>query len=194
MEVNERKDFPEWAVTAVYLAQDGICNNCGGSLERGFHRHHADNNRSNNSVGNLSLVCAECHRATFAEAGWKEHKEQERKVLENINKAIELTMSKEVPGTSLERITEAAVLSLKTSRSLHSLDKGIEYPPPSIMAFKRFLESKAIQEYIVDGYKAGMKAAIDVSNAVIDELSYDRGRADERKENNASSVESTVAS
>ncbi len=161
-EVGERKDFPEWAVTAVYMYQDGVCINCGGTLDKGFHRHHKDGNHSNNSIENCELRCAECHRATFAEAGWKEHKEQEKRVLEKLNEAVDLTMKKELPGTSLERLTETMVLSLKTSRSINQLDKGIEYPPPSILAFKRFMESKIIQGAIIDGFKSGIDVGVEI--------------------------------
>ncbi|MCP8313119.1 MAG: hypothetical protein H3Z53_01940 [archaeon] len=155
-EVNKRKDFPKWKVEQVYIAQDGSCLKCGNSLEHGFHRHHKDGNPSNNEVSNLELLCAECHRATLGDA-ITEHRKQEEKVLNDLNKLIDECFAGKLSGATVERMMDAITLSLKVSRNLNKLDEGIESPPASIALLKRMQETKILQEAYLEGFKDGVK-------------------------------------
>ena len=49
---------------ALFWRTNSLCESCGKQIERG-HRgysiHHKDQDRSNNDLGNLMLVCSNCH-------------------------------------------------------------------------------------------------------------------------------------
>lgn len=152
----KRKDFPVWKVEQVYIAQDGACLKCGNSLEHGFHRHHKDGTPANNEISNLELLCPECHRATLGEA-ITEHRKQEEKVLNDLNKLIDECFAGKISGSVVERMIEAITLSLKVSRSLNKIDEGLESPPASIALLKRMQETKILQEAYLEGFKDGMK-------------------------------------
>jgi len=157
----ERKDFSEWAVTIVYMAQEGVCAKCGNTLALGFHRHHKDGNRSNNSVNNLELLCMECHRATYRGAKRKRlqsHREYEKKVFDNLNEVIESTLKGSLAGSTTERLLEAMSTSLKLSRSINHIDDDIEYPPPTITVFRRLVEQNALTDAYMEGFKACLSA------------------------------------
>jgi len=154
----ERRDFPQWKVDLVYIAQDGVCTRCGGTLAHGFHRHHKDGNPHNNSIDNLELLCAECHRATLGDK-YKAHVEQEKRVLENLNKLIELGFEGKLSGANMERLLEAMTLSLKVSRQINELDKGIEYPSPWLVFGQRQGELARITEAYLNGLREGIKLA-----------------------------------
>jgi hypothetical protein len=152
----ERRDFPRWKVEQVYIAQDGVCARCGNSLEHGFHRHHRDGNPLNNSIENLELLCPECHRATLGDA-LIEHRKQEEKVLNYLNKLIDECFAGRMSGAVVERMIEAITLSLKVSRNLNKIDEGIESPPASIVLLKRMQETRMLQEAYLEGFKDGVR-------------------------------------
>jgi hypothetical protein len=151
-----RRDFPEWKVEAVYLAQDGCCLRCGGSLESGFHRHHKDGNPANNATENLELLCPQCHRATLG-VQWDEHRKQEKRVLESLNKLIDEAFAGKIAGAVVERLVDALSLSLKVSKELSGIDKGQESPPASFVLFKRLAETRILQEAYLEGLKDGIR-------------------------------------
>jgi hypothetical protein len=154
--MSKRKDFPEWKVEQVYIAQDGACIKCGNSLEHGFHRHHKDGNPANNSIVNLELLCAECHRATLGEA-IIEHRKQEERALNYLNKLLDECFAGKISGAVVERMIDAITLSLKVSRNLNKIDEGIESVPASIALIKRMQETKILQEAYLEGFKDGIK-------------------------------------
>lgn len=156
-----RRDFPKFRVEAVYLAQDGCCLRCGNSLERGFHRHHKDGNAANNSIDNLELICPSCHRATF-EGGFKQHEDQERKVLDQLNRLIDEAFAGKMAGTVIERLLDAITLALKVSRKINKVDEGIESVPPSLAILRRLEESKLLMEMYVKGFVDGMRGKYDL--------------------------------
>jgi len=155
----ERKDFKGWQVDAVYIAQDGVCLTCGGTLQKGFHRHHKDGDRSNNKTDNLELRCAECHRATLGEA-FDKHKEQEKRVLESLNRLLDEGFAGKLSGANMERMLDTMSKSLKISRTVNEMDKGIEYPSAAIMMSVRMEEQRKITDAYLDGFKAGSKAVL----------------------------------
>ena len=151
-----RKDFPRWKVEQVYIAQDGVCVRCGNSLEHGFHRHHKDGNPLNNSIENLELLCPECHRATLGDAV-AEHRKQEEKILNDLNRLIDECFAGRLSGAVVERLMEAMKISLKISKSLNKIDQGIESPPASIALLKRMQETRMLQEAYLEGFKEGVR-------------------------------------
>jgi hypothetical protein len=155
----ERRDFPRWKVEQVYIAQDGVCARCGNSLEHGFHRHHKDGNPLNNSIENLELLCPECHRATLGEAIIN-HRKQEEKILNDLNKLIDECFAGKLSGAVVERLIEAMKISLRISRSLNKIDQGIESPPASIALLKRMQETRMLQETYLEGFKDGIRLMI----------------------------------
>lgn len=150
----KRRDFPKWKVEQVYR-QDGVCVRCGASLEHGFHRHHKDGNRANNEVDNLELLCPECHRATLGDA-ITEHRKQEEKVLNDLNKLIDECFAGKIGGVVVERMIEAITLSLKVSKTPNKIDQGIESPSASIALLKRMQETSMLQEAYLEGFKDGV--------------------------------------
>jgi hypothetical protein len=154
--LGERRDFPQWKVELAYFAQDGVCARCGNSLEHGFHRHHKDGNPANNSLDNLELLCPECHRATLGEA-YRRHREQEEKALNYLNKLLDECLNGRLSGSTVERLLDAIILSLKISRSLNKLDEGIESPPPTIALLKKLQEARILQETYLEVFKEGVK-------------------------------------
>jgi len=160
LSLNERKDFPKWKVTAAYMAQDGVCSKCGSSLQHGFHRHHRDGNPRNNSVDNLELLCKECHRATLGEP-FKKHRAQEERILENLNQLIALGFEGKLSGANMERLLEAMTLSLRISKEVNGLDKGIEYPPPELLYGIRQGELNKISDAYLAGLRSGISLALE---------------------------------
>jgi hypothetical protein len=154
--MSKRKDFPEWKVEQVYIAQDGACLRCGNSLEHGFHRHHKDGNPANNSIENLELLCVECHRATLGDS-IIEHRKQEERALNYLNKLLDECFAGKISGAVVERMIDAITLSLKVSRNLNKIDEGIESVPASIALIKRMQETKILQEAYLEGFKDGIK-------------------------------------
>jgi hypothetical protein len=167
---SERRDFPRWKVEQVYIAQDGVCARCGSSLEHGFHRHHRDGNPANNSIENLELLCPECHRATFGEAIIN-HRKQEEKILNDLNKLIDECFAGRLSGAVVERLIEAMKMSLKISRSLNRIDQGVESPPASIALLKRMQETRMLQEAYLEGFKDGVRWMIANKKLRADEAS-----------------------
>ena len=47
------------------------CARCGGT--KSLHRHHLDNDTTNNRKTNLAILCARCHGALHASERWKDH-------------------------------------------------------------------------------------------------------------------------
>jgi hypothetical protein len=167
---SERRDFPRWKVEQVYIAQDGVCARCGSTLEHGFHRHHRDGNPANNSIENLELLCPECHRATFGEAIIN-HRKQEEKILNDLNKLIDECFAGRLSGAVVERLIEAMKMSLKISRSLNRIDQGIESPPASITLVKKLEETKMLQEAYLEGFKDGIRWMMANKKHISDEAS-----------------------
>jgi len=154
----KRKFFEDWKVTQVYLAQEGVCARCGASLEHGFHRHHKDGDPSNNSIDNLELLCPKCHMATLGRS-LEEHREQERKVLDALNRLIEEIFQGKISGALADKAIDAIRLSLRVSRQINELDEGLESPPASIMLVKRLQESKILMNTYLEGWKQGFQEA-----------------------------------
>jgi len=154
----DRRDFPEWKVKAVYLKQDGACAKCGCSLADGFHRHHMDGDHSNNSLDNLQLLCPDCHYVTFCSEKWNAHKDVEREVLETLKKALLSATDKELSGAALERIVETAVKVLQVSRREKGLNKPMERLPELHLQYSRSDMWNWIQGY-KEGFVAGVQFA-----------------------------------
>lgn len=165
MSKSERKDFSKFAVDVVYVAQDGVCIKCGAPLEPHFHRHHRNGNPSDNSIDNLELYCEECHRATLGEEAkrqFEEHKNQERRVLDMLNKLIDEIFQGTVSGANAERVIDALSMSLKVSRKYNEVDKGLERVPVSIVMARRLAESKILYESLQEGYREGLKVGMQI--------------------------------
>jgi len=156
---SERKDFEQYKVDIVYRVQDGSCFKCGNSLKKGFHRHHKDKNNANNSVDNLELHCAECHRAEKGEAIEK-HRKQEQKILDDLNKLLELGFKGKLSGANMERMLEAMTTSLKVSRNVNRMDVGIEYPSASLTFGTRIKEIQTMTDYYLKGLHEGISLGI----------------------------------
>jgi len=152
----DRRAFPVWRVELVYWIQDGVCAKCGGSLERGFHRHHLNGDPTDNSVENLQLLCPECHLATLGDA-LARHRQQEEKALNYLNNLLDQCFNGRLTGATVERILDAIALALKISRSLNGIDKGLESPPPSIALLRKLQESKILTETYMEGFKDGVR-------------------------------------
>ena len=45
----------------AYRNNDSVCNRCGFSNKLALVVHHVDRNRSNNTINNLEILCANCH-------------------------------------------------------------------------------------------------------------------------------------
>jgi len=161
--LKRRRDFPKFAVEAVYMAQDGVCARCGSTLEKGFHRHHKDGNPANNSVDNLELLCPACHRATFGEL-LRQHEEQEKRALERLNRLVDQAFEGKMAGNVIEKLIEAISLSLRISRRIAKLDEGIESPPASIMAARRIEEAKGFVSAYIEGFKDGVRSVVKRGN------------------------------
>jgi hypothetical protein len=160
-----RRNFQEWKVDIVYRQQDGACPKCGSSLENGFHRHHEDGDHSNNSVTNLELHCAECHRAEVRSGeGLQAHRDQEELVLGKLNTLITQGLNKEISGAAMERLIDAMTLSLRVSRNVNEMDLGIERPPTSIVLARRLAESRAFQDIYREGLRDGMRIRAENDN------------------------------
>jgi hypothetical protein len=154
----DRRDFPEWKVNAVYEAQDGCCYKCGATLEKGFHRHHRDGNPANNSIDNLELHCGECHKAEIRGGeGLAEHRKQEEIVLGKLNELIEKGLNKEISGAAMERLVDAMTLSLRASRQINGLNFTLESPPAVYTLAKRLADSKVIQDMYIRGLLEGIQ-------------------------------------
>ena len=158
-----RKNFPKWKVEAVYYAQDGVCARCGGSLEKGFHRHHKDGNPMNNSIDNLELLCPECHRATLGDEIEK-HRQMEARILEKLNTLIDYAFEGKLSGAQVERLLEAMKLALKISRKQAKYDEGLETPPASIVLLRKLKETKILQDIYLEGFKDGVRYATQITN------------------------------
>ncbi len=164
-----RKDFADWKVAVVYMAQEGVCINsdkpdgCGNTLANGFHRHHKNGNNADDSVQNLELRCPECHHATYTGAKQKNlaaHRRQERKIFGQLNSMIaQMTGSEsKIAGATAERLLEAMSLSLKMSKQMNHIGDDLEYPPPSVSLFKKMLEEDTLKDTLLEGYKLGVEA------------------------------------
>lgn len=168
--MTERKDFEKWKVHVVYMAQEGRCKKCGGSLDFGmgtgesFEKHHADGDASNNSVENLQLLCKSCHQATLAlsdedyEKRYRKHRKLEEDTLDKLRDLCEKALNKELPSTSIERISEALALCLKLSTGINGINKGVFYPPPSIKALVDQRKIKAETAAILKGFEMGVRS------------------------------------
>lgn len=162
--MSERRDFPNWAVTQVFLLQEGACKNCSTPLDSGFHRHHADGDHANNDVDNLELLCVECHHGVKFEHDKKDmgddainlyetHKRVEKEVMTGLRDMIVKGLAKELSGANMERLMDGFTKMLQISR--RSLDQA-EYPPAEI----KIMLSKNIAEERLNEYIAGIKAGI----------------------------------
>lgn len=155
MPQDDRKDFESWKVDEVYKLQDGCCPKCGGTLHKGFHRHHKDGNHSNNSIENLILHCPSCHRG---ETNVKAHKEQEQRTLDNINKLIDESFETKMSGSTLQQLVEAMGMSMRISRSVNDLDVGIEYPSANITYARKMRAQEAQFQTYIEGFRDGCRA------------------------------------
>jgi len=151
----KRKDFHKWQVDLVVIAQDNCCLKCGNTLKKGFHRHHKDKNHANNKTDNLQLHCAECHRAEKGDA-LKEHRKQEKKILEDLNNLLDKGFEGKLSGANMERMLEAMGMSLKVSRSVNEMDVGVEYPSASLTLGTRIKEIETMTEYYLKGLHEGI--------------------------------------
>lgn len=166
---SSRKDFKQWQVDIVYELQDGCCATCGAGLEQtGFHRHHKNEKHEDNSTDNLELHCPRCHHAkaggTFN--AYEKHKEQEKIVLDKINKVLDQVLDppqqedgkiKPLSGTVLEQTVDAIQLSLKVSRNATDIDYGREYMPASVRAKRKTVDMMAKMDSYVEGYMDAVK-------------------------------------
>ena len=165
----DRKDFPQFIVIAVYIAQDGVCGNtdangqriCFNPLSNGFHRHHNDGDHSNISKENCVLLCLECHYAkkakqTSGHDEWKRHKELQRKVIKGIFNTIGKLEEGKSAGTTIERIFAGYELAI--TQSWNILKDEIEYPDPIFSMYKNVIKDNILQAAMMEGYKMGMNS------------------------------------
>ena len=155
--MKERKDFPDWVVKQVYIEQDGVCTRCGGSLEKGFHRHHKDGNPANNSPENLELLCPDCHYITFKKEAYTAHKQLEEDLLHTLHAAIHKVANKELSGSALERIIMGISKALSLSRHLRGLNDPMERLP------ELHMQEAHVKLYDYErGFEEGLKHGIEI--------------------------------
>jgi len=85
------------------------------------------------------------------------HRKQEEKILNDLNKLIDECFAGRLSGAVIEGLMEAMRMSLKISRSLNKIDQGIESPPASITLLKRMQETRILQEAYLEGFKDGIR-------------------------------------
>jgi len=162
--IGRRKDFPQYIIDICYEKQQGQCNSCGNAINKGFYRDHIDGDHSNITLKNLQLLCGDCHRTKTsqdAQEKWKNHKAQEQRVLNSLNKLIdEVFTTGKLGGPILERMETLLMDSLKVSKSLNEIDKGMEYPPSRILMAQKIAESKMTTEAYVKGVMEGAQIAV----------------------------------
>jgi len=161
----DRKMWKAWAVDAVYQSQEGLCQNCGASLEQtGFHQHHKNGDHSDNSLDNLALLCPRCHHATFGgdKNPYTAHQEQESRILEKLNALIEqaLDPNTKVSGASMEKLVDAMSMSLKVSRNVTDVDYGRQYTPAAVKLQRKMADQEAQAESYMAGYMDAVKQLI----------------------------------
>lgn len=157
----ERKDFQEWKVSVVFMAQEGICAKCSNSLMLGFHRHHKNEDPTDISLENLELHCPECHRATLKgpkKRRWLAHRRYEKKIFLQLNELITSSLGGKMSGATAERLMEAMSLGLKISRRINDVDGTLEFPPPSFTIFRKFLERDTLSEAYLEGFRSALRA------------------------------------
>ena len=88
----------------------------------------------------------------------EEHREQERKVLDALNRLIEEIFQGRISGALADKAIDAIRLSLRVSRQINELDEGLESPPVSILVAKKLLESRMLQQTYLEGWKEGFRA------------------------------------
>ncbi|MEM3573307.1 MAG: hypothetical protein QXJ62_03640 [Nitrososphaeria archaeon] len=86
-----------------------------------------------------------------------EHRKQEEKVLNDLNKLIDECFAGKISDAVVKRLIEAIKLSLKVSRSLNKIDEGLENPPASITLPKKMQEMRILQETYLEGFKDGVR-------------------------------------
>lgn len=159
----DRKMWPERVVNRVYREQDGVCGNpaCSNPLDKGFHRHHEDGDRSNAEQDNLQLLCMECHHATFGERNiLTAHRDVEREVAGFLREMVTKGLDGKLSGANMERLIQSFSQILKISRNEKALDKGTEYPSAEIkLDLSRNIQEQMLEEYM-RGYRDGIKAVI----------------------------------
>jgi len=163
--IGERKDFPQWAVDVVYEKQQGQCVDCGIAINRGFFRDHKNGKHDDIRIENLGLLCGDCHRKKTSQdirEAWKKHKAQEKRVLESLNKLIDEVYSGKLGGPIIERMETVLMDSLKVSKNLNEIDKGMEYPPSRILMAQKIAESKMTAESYVKGVMEGAQIAVNL--------------------------------
>ena len=173
MPQDDREDFSKFLVEATYIAQDGICLKCGGTLEKGFHRHHLDGDHSNNSPENLVLMCANCHRAEAKGKDFQAHKRVEKAVFKRIDQILDKAMNKELAGTVIDKISDLLSMQLRLSRNYRDLDVGIEYPPASFTMIRNLQKSELLQKYGMTMWKEGYLSGVNSKKEI------ERGESDE---------------
>ena len=172
----DRKHFKPWQVDRKFIEQDGVCATpgCHNPLFMGFHRHHKNGDNSDNSYGNLQLLCIECHFTTLKgkENPLEQHRELQRKAISGILKAIGLAMPPgKLSGSTLERILSGYAQAISESWKEKGLRSTVEYPSPFFSMIRDMQKSGVIQDAIQEGVKMGIKAALStISNVVHGEL------------------------
>lgn len=160
----KRKGFPDWLVNSVYLSQDGICGNqsCNNPLSNGFHRHHNNNDRSDNKRENCQLLCLECHFATFAEGhrlynAYNNHKNLQLKIMDAIMKVLADAEGKKVAGSKLDKMLDGYDRAVKLSWNANIRDQ-VERPNPIFAAYTNMMKNNIVQDALMEGYRLGIQA------------------------------------
>lgn len=157
MPQDTRRDFDKWAVELVYKNQDGCCANCGNPLANGFIRDHVDGNHSNNTIGNLRLLCPRCDETEYHKTLFKQLEDSKRSVDTLIKRAAEDNIS----GAVLDKALDAIKLSLSLNNQIYGYD--IEKPPAAIQAEQYIASSRILLEQWEEAYKLGIQKGAGLS-------------------------------
>jgi len=145
-----RKDFSMWKVEEVYKLQDGCCKKCGNTLTMGFHRHHIDGNKSNNSIENLELLCMTCHGSE----AWNTLQKQKEQHIKELNELIKKGIEGKVAGVVLDKLLDAIKLALTLERQVNGLE--VEEPPVNVKSEY----SQVVIEHNLREWERGVKEGI----------------------------------
>lgn len=158
--MSERRDFKAWTVDLAYDIQQGCCAKCGASLEKGFEIHHKDGNPSNISIDNIELLCVRCHKSTFASTDWEAYRKRLEKILNDIDRILELAFNGQLSGAVADKMVELEKVALKLTRELYGIYDSMHKPPVTVILERKFAETKILQQMFLEGWKQGIADAL----------------------------------
>ena len=159
-EQKDRKFFTQVQLDEVYIKQGAMCagSNCTNSIAFGFQAHHKDKDHSNNKTENCQLLCIVCHTKTFSDNPLKAHNDLVRLFMQYREDAIKSTLGGTMKGTDLERVLAGIEQQKSDSWKVNGLSNMFLYPSANISMQRILIENNQIQEAMMKGYEAGIKA------------------------------------